>query len=280
MTKLTRPVLRYHGGKWRLAPWIIKHFPSHSRYVEPFCGAASVLFRKPRVKAEIINDLSGDIVNFFRVLRDREAGKELERLVRLTPFARKEYKLACENSDDPIERARRVLVRSFMAYGSTGIFRTSSGFRSLCTSAKPSNIEWMEFPDSISGFVERLQGVVIEQKDACELIAQLDAKETQHSSSNNTLYYVDPPYVHSTQQDKRHKYEFEMSDDDHHELSDVLHQVKGKVIVSGYPSGLYNELYADWHRVARQHVANCAKSTIECLWISPNALKQPSLFSE
>ncbi len=109
--QVTRPVLRYPGGKYRIAKWIISYFPQHKFYVEPYCGAASVLMRKPRTEGEIINDLDGDVVNVFRVLRDPEQAKELERLVRLTPFAYEEYKRSYDATEDPIERARRTIFR-------------------------------------------------------------------------------------------------------------------------------------------------------------------------
>ena len=91
----TRPVLRWHGGKWLLAPWIIGHFSEHRVYVEPFGGAGSVLMRKPRCYAEVWNDLDGEVVNLFRVLRSARA-QELVDVIRLTPFARDEFVAAYE----------------------------------------------------------------------------------------------------------------------------------------------------------------------------------------
>ena len=269
MNSPTRPALRYHGGKWRLAPFVLEHFPEHERYVEPFCGAASILMRKKPVRSEIINDLCRDIVSFFEVLRDPGQSAELEKRVSLTPFAREEFDISFQQTECPIENARRLLVRSFMSYGSSGIYRRKTGFRSLCTSRNPSHLEWRDFPGAIQSFTRRLKGVVIENRDAMELIPRFDAP--------GTLFYVDPPYVHSTQRDQRHKYNFEMSDDDHRELAKLLRSVKGMVIVSGYPSELYNELYKGWQYISRAHVANCAKKTTECLWISPNAIVQPEL---
>ena len=117
MMDVTRPAMRYYGGKWLLAPWIIGHFPAHRTYVEPFGGAASVLLRKPRSAAEVYNDLDGEIVNMFRVLRSPAQARELIRLVRLTPFARTEYEDAYLSDGDPIEQARRTLLRSFAGFG-------------------------------------------------------------------------------------------------------------------------------------------------------------------
>jgi len=123
-----RPLLRYHGGKWLLAPWIISNFPAHRVYVEAFGGAGSVLLRKERAYGEIYNDLDNEIVNLFRVGRAR--GDELRRALELTPFSRVEYRLSFEVSDDPVEQARRTVTRSLMGFGSNALCRlVKSGFR-------------------------------------------------------------------------------------------------------------------------------------------------------
>lgn len=111
----SRPVLRFHGGKWRLAPWILSFFPPHKIYVEPYAGAASVLLRKPRSFAEVYNDLDQDVVNVFRILRDPPRAMRLAELCRLTPWARDEFLLAYEPTDDPVEQARRTIARGYMA---------------------------------------------------------------------------------------------------------------------------------------------------------------------
>jgi DNA adenine methylase len=129
VTAPTRPVLRYHGGKFRKAPWIIGHFKPHRVYVEPYGGGASVLMRKPRADFEVYNDLDGDVVNVFRVLRDRRRSRALEQLLRLTPWARAEFELSYEASDDPVERARRTIVRCFMGHGTTSRRKNRTGFR-------------------------------------------------------------------------------------------------------------------------------------------------------
>ena len=127
MTKCKRPIVRYHGGKWKLAPWIIGHLPPHRVYVEPFGGGASVLLRKPRSYAEVYNDLDGEMVNLFRMARDN--GRELLELLRLTPFARDEFAKAYEQASEPIEQARRTVIRAFMGFGSNAHNRPT-GFRS------------------------------------------------------------------------------------------------------------------------------------------------------
>ena len=123
----TRTALRYYGGKWNLAPWIIKHFPPHINYIEPCGGAASVLLRKPRSTIETYNDLDGNVVNFFRVLRDNP--DELIRKIQLTPYAREEYNLSRVPCDDPIERARRFYWGCHMSI--VGMAFSKSGFRVL-----------------------------------------------------------------------------------------------------------------------------------------------------
>src|SRR5688572_32744101 len=112
-----RPALRYHGGKWLLAPWIISHFPDHVIYTEAYGGAASVLLQKPRSEAEILNDLNDDLVNLFTVLRSETAAAKLVAQLRLTPYAYTEFMSALQPSDDSIERARRMVVLSFMGVG-------------------------------------------------------------------------------------------------------------------------------------------------------------------
>jgi DNA adenine methylase len=273
----TRPALRYHGGKWRLAPWIISHFPPHKIYVEPFGGGASVLLRKPRSYAEVYNDQWGIVVNVFRVLRDPDQAAELERLIRLTPFARNEF-VECGDEqisqiEDPIERARRTIFRSFAGFGSAATnAKFTTGFRanSNRSGTTPAH-DWAHYPDQIKFFVERLQGVIIENRPAMEVIRQHDAP--------NALHYIDPPYPHSTRNMKRKNaaYAFEMTDNDHRELAGVLRSVKGMVIVSGYSCDLYDELFGDWRRLDRRHHADGARDRTECLWFSSN-LQVMSLF--
>jgi len=269
----TRPVLRYYGGKWRLAPWIISHFPPHRVYVEPYGGAASVLLRKPRSYAEIYNDLDGEVVNVFRVLRDPVQARELERLLRLTLFARAEFALAYEESDDPVERARRCIVRAFMGFGSGAVNRTfRTSFRSRCMRPRyhPATDDWRNYPSIIPMFTERLQGVVIEARPALDVIAKQD--------DSDVLFYVDPPYPASERNTASGGYVVEMLDDDQHrELASVLRAARGMVVISGYPCVLYDEeLYPDWQRVERPAFADGARRRTEVLWLSPGASRRLS----
>lgn len=254
--KVTRPILRYHGGKWLLAPWVISHFPPHKIYVEPYGGAASVLLQKERSFTEVYNDIDDDVVNVFRTLR--EHGPELRELLRLTPYARMEYFAAYEPALDSVERARRVILRTFLGFGSDSI-RRLNGFRKRSDSSgtTPAH-DWRNFSDQLEATIERLRGVVIENRDALKLIGEHDGPDT--------LYYVDPPYVRSTRKAKGYKHEV---DDEHHiALAKALHALKGKVIVSGYHSPLYDELYKDWFRDDVPALADGAAKRTEVVWMN------------
>ncbi len=276
MTTPTRPALRWHGGKWRLAPWIISHFPSHRTYVEPFGGAASVLIRKSRAYAEIYNDLDDEVVDLFRVLRNPAQASTLQDLLRLTPFARTEFKAAYDATDDAIERCRRLVIRSFMGFGSNAHASQAKGHRSTGFRASSSRsgttpaLDWANYPAALDALVERMQGVVIENRPAIEVMAQHDREET--------LHYVDPPYMHETRSFCRDgaggAYRFELTNDDHVELLDFLCNVAGMVVLSGYDAPLYNEHLADWCRVEKRTFADGARERTEVLWLNPAAAEQ------
>jgi DNA adenine methylase len=268
-THITRPVLRYHGGKFRLAPWILSFFPDHVVYVEPFGGAASILLQKKRVSAECYNDLDGNVVNLFRILRDSERALELQRRVELTPFAREEFDWAYEPVVDDMDGAHKLIIKSFMGHGSDSATRSCrTGFRSKLSDGRvlPS-VEYSTWSNAIPTFTHRLKGVVIENRDALEVIARMD--------SPTTLIYADPPYCHSTRSaitgrsSGTHGYRHEMTDTDHEKLAGVLHASKGMVILSGYPSVLYDrDLYPDWIRHERRHVADGGKFRTEVIWMN------------
>lgn len=263
-----RPILRYHGGKWKMAGTIIAHFPKHRVYVEPFGGAASVLLRKPRSYAEVYNDLDGEVVNLFRVVRQYPT--RLARDLALTPFAREEYRESFECVDDPVEMARRTVIRSFMGFGSDAINRNvKSGFRanSNRSGTTPAH-DWVNYPRNLWFLTRRLQGVIIENRPAIETIRQHDGLET--------LFYLDPPYVHSTRalnvMHGDHGYAHEMTDAAHEELADALSRIRGMAILSGYHSELYDRLYADWERIDFAALADGAAKRTESLWMNEAAV--------
>ena len=270
---MNRPVLRYHGGKWNLAPWIISHFPPHRIYVEPFGGAASVLLRKPRVYSEVYNDLYGEVVNLFRVLRNPAEARELIRLVTLTPYSRQEFEEAYIADGDPIEQARRTLVRSFLGFGAFSAAGGRTGFRTGFRRSGPAAAnDWRHYPLALAEAVERLRGVTVENRPAVDVIATYD--------DETALFYVDPPYPLSTRGTDAW-YAHEMTDDDHRTLAAALHACAGMVVVSGYACELYDrELFADWTRIERSTHGDGARDRTEVLWIKPNTLiQQPQLLT-
>lgn len=270
MQKPRRPLIRYHGGKWILAPWILSHFPSHRIYVEPFGGAASVLLRKSRSYAEIYNDLDKEVVNLFQIVRDR--GDELKEKLYHTPFSRDEYLMAWHPSDDTLEQARRTVIRAFMGFGSAAVTKqrmgkkqsrgglATTGFRSNSnrSGTTPAH-DWKNYPECLEAIIKRLRGVVIENRSAFDVIKAHD--------SYDTLHYIDPPYPLNVR-DKGNDYKYELSDEDHLELLDILCGAKGNVIVSTYQNDLYDRALKNWHKVEKETFADGARPRKEILYIN------------
>lgn len=265
---MKRPLLRYFGGKFRIADWVVSHFPPHRQYVEPFGGAASVLLHKSRSYNEIYNDKNGDIVNLFQVIRDPQLSKQLIKNVRLTPYSRDEFDLSYEKTDDPVEKARRIIVRSHFAFSSSGVSRKyKTGFQN--TSMRNNADEWADFPEPLRDIINRMIGVTIENTAAVDLITKFDHEDT--------LFYLDPPYMPSTR--SKEQYIHDMSYEDHEILLDLIIGLKGKVVISGYANELYDSVlipngYEKRSRNARaQSGTGGTAITEECLWISPSALE-------
>lgn len=278
VNKPSRPVLRWFGGKWKLAPWIISHFPEHEIYTEAFGGAGSVLIRKPRAYSEVWNEFDGGVVNLFRVLRDPQSARRLIRSLYLTPYSRVEFNKSYEVTDDPVEAARRQVVKSLMGFGSNSTSTASktgfrTGFQRRYTT--PAS-DWVNYPKALSALVQRLRGVIIENRDAARVLEFYDG--------SNTLHYVDPPYVHSTRgdhHDSKLRYAKEMSDDDHEMLAALLNGLTGMVVLSGYQNALYGKLYSGWKRFEKNFMAQGAKPSRETLWLNKAAsssLKQCALW--
>lgn len=265
---LTRPLIRYHGGKWKLAEKIIPFFPNHRVYVEPYGGGASILLKKPRSYAEIYNDLDGEIVNLFRVVRDR--GDELRMLLEATPFSRDEYRASFPETDDPLEQARRTVIRSHMGFGSNALARgVVSGFRSNSNrSGTTPARDWRNLPDRIPDIIDRMRGVVIENRDALEVMVRHD--------TDATLHYCDPPYVHDTRSGlvrpgsgRAVGYSHEMTDEQHRVFAAAVKGLLGMVIVSGYAGSLYDqELFKGWARYEIPALADGARDRVEVLWLN------------
>lgn len=275
---ITRPALRFHGGKWRIAPWLISLFPPHRIYVESYGGAASVLLRKPRVRSEVYNDLDGEVVNLFRVVRDR--GDELVRAIELTPFARDEFYQSFLHTSDPLEQARRLVLRSFAGHGGSlrrqnrdGTVQRTGFRRGSCgTGGRSTCGDWHNLPDGFRRIIERMRGVCIEHRDALQVMADHD--------SPSTLHYVDPPYVHATRArdagGTHRAYRFEMTDEQHGQLAQCLKSLQGLVVLSGYRCELYDALYAGWRRLDHRSMADGARPRIESVWLNPACAERQS----
>jgi DNA adenine methylase len=261
-----RAALRYYGGKWRLAPWIVAHLPPHTCYVEPFGGAASVLLRKLPARYEVYNDLDGDVVGFFCVLRERPA--DLIEAIRRTPFARSEVDLACAPAPpglDAVEGARRVYVRTWQGrHGLPARGRIGWRFERAASRSRTVVDDWCD-PSHLWAVAERLRRVQLECDDALRVLDRFDAP--------GTLYYVDAPYPAAARSARwaTCAYAHELSDEGHRRLADALHTLSGMAVVSGYPCPLYRQLYAGWPAVARPARTHGPRAATEVLWLSPRA---------
>ena len=267
---IKHPAIRYHGGKFRLAPWIIDQMPEHVCYVEPFGGAAGVLLQKPRSHAEVYNDLDGEVVNLFRVLRDPELNQHLQDTCALTPYSRDEFCAAREATSDPVERARRMVVRACMGFGSTAGIGGQSGFRSDSKRkyATASHL-WERYPANLAAICQRLQGVIIENKDALAVMRAHDAE--------TTLHYIDPPYVPETRVQGNRYYNHEMTVEDHEQLLAVARTMTGMVMISGYDTEVYNDMLTGWSKTEKTSRISAGRGTkvrTECLWINPVAQRK------
>ena len=274
MTPRSRPVIApfpWFGGKQYLVGDLLRLLPEHRVYCEVFGGAGSLLFSKPPARHEIYNDLDSGLVTFFRVLRDQ--GLELKALLDLTPCGREEY-LLCRNgwqdATTELEQARRWYV--MVAQG----FSAHVGSKSGWSYSKERNVarEYRQLVEALPGFIERLKQVQIEHLDFAQLIANYDTPAT--------LFYCDPPYVPDTRSSGGYRHE--MTQDDHVRLLEAITRAQGKIILSGYRCDLYDRALDGWERIDKP-TFNWASNTerekrVECIWLSPNIRRQPSLWEE
>jgi len=262
----TRSLLRYFGGKWAIAPWVLSHLPPHRIYVEPFGGAASILLRKPRSRIEVYNDLDEEIVGIFQTVQDPRQCQALMRRLRRTPYSRREFELAFAVSRDPIIRAQRAIVRAYQSFHHEALFnprKTTFADAKHRSGSHCKAREWANYPRTLLAVSRRLQGVVIECRPAMDVIRVQDAPDT--------LFFVDPPYVPSTR--SKSSYRHEMTEGQHVALLEQLRQVQGMVVLAGYPSTLYDSMLSDWQRVARPHRAlGSPRTRTEVLWLSPHTV--------
>lgn len=276
-----KPPFPYYGSKGRLAGWITSLLPEHRIFVEPYAGSAAVLFAKRPSPVEVINDLDGNVTTFFRVLRDRE--DELVRALRLSPYSRTEYLSADLDAADlsDVERARRFFVRATQGFNAAGTGRWagwSNGIRngSTCDAHSVAGVV-----DGLHVIGERMRRVIVECRRGIDVIESYDGRDV--------VLYVDPPYLSST---RRGLNRSQMGDyavdssapDEHRRLAGVLRGCAGTVLLSGYDSPLYEELFAGWHRTARSvtrpssnRLGVGADDAVEVVWSNRPLGVQPSL---
>ncbi|MCX5528990.1 DNA adenine methylase [Streptomyces sp. NBC_00006] len=264
----------YFGSKLRVAPWIVSLLPDHDHYVEPFAGGLSVLFAKTPAGMETVSDLDGELMTFWRVLRDRP--DELLRVCMLTPHSRAELEATWEPTGDDLELARRIWCR--LAQGRSGTLR-NTGWRHYIDPAgsatsMPGYLE--AYVERLAAAAERLRDVSLENLPALDLIGK-------YGKQPKVLLYVDPPYLGTTR-GWGNNYRCEMKSDlEHRELAAVLADCKATVVLSGYHSPLYDELYQGWNRYEQSSMtgnAKQAKDRTEVIWSNRVLAGQYDLFSE
>lgn len=261
-----KAVFRYPGAKWSIAEWIIQHFPNGYEklcYLEPFAGSAAVFFNKNPSRVETINDLDSNIVNLFRILRDRP--EELRRAIELTPYSREEYELAIESFDhpDPLEKARRYFVRCMQGVGAKSNAR---GTWRVEPRPYPGGAakKWCDGADLLMEAAKRLRGgaetlVQIEHTDAIKLIERFN--------SPDVLMYLDPPYLRSTRRSGA-LYVHEMTEKDQSQLMDAISGSKAYIILSGYDNDLYNEALRGWHKDSIVVTTTSTATATEMIWMN------------
>lgn len=259
MNRASRPVLRYPGGKWKCADWIISHFPRHEVYVEVFGGGASVLMRKQPSRTEIYNEIDAQIVNIFRVLRDEAKAKRLTELLNLTPFAVQEYQDCYTPPIDDIDAARKVICRSFFGIGSDSIFRMNGFRRGFKNKKKDSNNAFASYIECLPYFVDRMRTVIIENLDWNDLVKIYD--------SPTTLFYVDPPYLDEVCTSRSVTYSNPFTREQHIALANVMGGCAGNVVISGYHSDLYTQLFEGWFATSKNAISGMGRHRVEKIWI-------------
>jgi DNA adenine methylase len=258
---------RWYGGKYGQLDWLLPLLPKTDLFCEAFAGSAVVLLNREPSDVEVLNDIDGEITNFFQVLRNRP--NELIEKLYLTPFSREEFRRAIEaknnNSLDPVERARLFFIRAEQVR--IGLEQTATlGRWAWCKYTSRSGMagavsRWVNRILALWAVAERLRKVQIENDDAFNVIKRYDGART--------LFYLDPPYPHEVRGDPR-AYGFEMSEIDHKRLAELLHSIEGKVALSGYKGPLLERLYSDWTRIdaPRRTIHSVKEPRQESLYIN------------
>lgn len=259
-----KAVFRYPGSKWAIADWIISHFPEGYEkmvYLEPFAGSGAVFFNKKPGSVETINDLDGNVVNLFRVLREQP--EELKRALELTPYSRQEYDNAFLPCEDPLEKARRYMVMTTQAIGAKLChkcgWRNHKQMKIGGTACK-----WAGITEVIDEAARRLKGnttnlVQIECMDAMRLI--------ERYNNADTLMYLDPPYIKSTRKSGA-LYKVEMDDEQHRQLMRAISESRAKIIISGYASSIYSDYLKGWETDKIITHTTSADKAEEIIWMN------------
>ncbi len=256
----------WYGGKFNHLNWLLPLLPQTQHYCEPFGGSAAVLINREPSPVETYNDVDREVVNFFRVLREHK--DELIEAIGLTPFSREEFELALSEPDgniSDVERARRFFVRARQVR--TGLAQTASAGRwAHCLLTSRAGMagavsRWLGSVEDLAEIAQRLLRVQIEHAPAIEVIKRYDSEET--------LFYCDPPYPHDSRTDSN-AYAYEMTDNDHRELAEVLHHVKGKVALSSYHGDLMDELYSSWNFIEApvKQIHSSKAPRREAIWVN------------
>lgn len=259
-------LVEYPGAKYRIADWICSHFPEHKVYLEPYLGSGAVFFRKEPTRIETLNDLDGEVTNFFRVIR--EQSEELICLLEMTPWSREEYEAVFLDTgqDSEVERARKFAIRCMMGMGTS--IRYQNGFRFTRAASGPwVTKRWRELPETLSQAAMRLKNAQIENRPAKELICKYN--------TSDTLLYIDPPYLQKTR--KRCLYKQEMDEQDHAELLELLVNHQGKIVISGYENALYNEKLRGWRKAQKRTQTLQGATRTETIWMNYDGLEQMEL---
>lgn len=252
-----KAILKYPGAKNRIAKWICSYIPQHNVYVEPYAGSLAVFFEKHPARIETLNDLDGDVVNYFRVIRNEP--EALYEALRNTPYARDEYYDAYNRleSDTDVERARKFAVRCWQGFGCGNVYR--NGFRSSQRGSSPHTTkEWREIPERLAMANERLLNAQIENIPALEIIRRYNTPDV--------FMYIDPPYLHGTRKD--HLYRYEMEDSEHRELLEEIQEHPGKIIISGYDNEMYNTMLCGWRKDSTRTQAEAGVKRTETIWMN------------
>lgn len=271
-----KQITRYPGSKWSISEWIIDHFPANYEkmvYLEPFFGSGAVFFRKAPSAVETINGLDSDVVNLFAVIRDRP--EQLARALELTPYSREEYNRAFDPGGDPVEQARRFVIRTAQAIGAK--MSGKCGWRNhKQIRVGGSAYLWHGIPDAVMDAASRLRGsatnaVQIEHTDALHLI--------ERHNDPGVLMYLDPPYLHGTRKGGR-LYRHEMDDAGHRKLLELLQTSRASIVLSGYESDLYDRALVGWHKYVICARTTSAEMTQEVIWCNYEAPEQQICIAE